>query len=110
MMRQLLALTREQGVEIFNGLGVSRVEDQRGRVAVELENGWKITASQVLIATNGFARRLIPRIDVQPARNQVMVTEPIDGLKLKGCFHYRKGYVYFRNIGQQSTYRWRSGP
>lgn len=101
MMQQLLSLAREQGVEIFNGLGISSLEDRQGRVEVMLENGWEISAPQVLIATNGFARRLIPRIDVQPARNQVLVTEPVDGLKLKGCFHYRKGYVYFRNIGNR---------
>jgi glycine/D-amino acid oxidase-like deaminating enzyme len=35
---------------------------------------------------------------VEPARNQVIVTKPIEGLKVKGCFHYDKGYFYFRNI------------
>ena len=35
---------------------------------------------------------------VQPARNQVLITEPIPNLLVKGCFHYDRGYFYFRNI------------
>jgi len=57
-----------------------------------------IKARKVLVATNGFAQQLLPNVELQPARNQVLITKPIDGLKLKGCFHYNKGYVYFRNI------------
>ena len=50
------------------------------------------------MATNGFARRLLPELQVQPARNQVLITQPIPGLKLKGCFHYDRGYYYFRDV------------
>ena len=27
-----------------------------------------------------------------------MITEPIKSLKIKGSFHYNRGYTYFRNI------------
>ena len=40
----------------------------------------------------------MPNLAIKPARNQVLITEPIKGLKLKGCFHYLRGYVYFRDI------------
>jgi len=53
---------------------------------------------RVLVAVNGFARQLIPTIDLYPARNQVLLTKPIPGLKVEGCFHYDRGYYYFRNI------------
>jgi glycine/D-amino acid oxidase-like deaminating enzyme len=53
---------------------------------------------KVVIATNGFAKSLLPIQDVEPARAQVLITKPIDGLKLKGAFHFFKGYYYFRNI------------
>jgi glycine/D-amino acid oxidase-like deaminating enzyme len=37
-------------------------------------------------------------LDLYPARNQVLLTKPIPGLKVAGCFHYDRGYFYFRNI------------
>ena len=31
----------------------------------------------------------------------VLITNPIKNLKIKGCFHYDKGFNYFRNINQR---------
>jgi glycine/D-amino acid oxidase-like deaminating enzyme len=50
------------------------------------------------LCTNGFTSGLLKNIEVYPARNQVITTKPIKGLKINGTFHYDKGYVYFRNI------------
>ena len=36
--------------------------------------------------------------NVQPARAQVIITKPINNLKIKGSFHLQEGYYYFRNI------------
>ena len=55
----------------------------------------------MIVATNGFARRLLPNLKVEAARNQVLVTKPLPSLTIKGCFHYDKGYFYFRNIGNR---------
>jgi glycine/D-amino acid oxidase-like deaminating enzyme len=55
----------------------------------------------VIIATNGFATELLKLKDVKPARAQVLITKPIDDLKIKGTFHYDEGYYYFRNIGNR---------
>jgi gamma-glutamylputrescine oxidase len=52
----------------------------------------------VIVCTNGFAKQLLPKLDVSPARAQVLITKPIKNLNLKGTFHYDKGYYYFRNI------------
>jgi glycine/D-amino acid oxidase-like deaminating enzyme len=60
-----------------------------------------LTAGKVLICTNGFARQFLPQHDVHPARAQVLVTTPIDDLKVKGTFHYQSGYYYFRNINDR---------
>jgi gamma-glutamylputrescine oxidase len=40
----------------------------------------------------------MPQLPVVPARNQVLLTPPIPNLKVEGCFHYDRGYFYFRNI------------
>ena len=36
-----------------------------------------------------------------PARGQVLLTDPVEGLKLKGTFHYDEGFYYFRNLGKR---------
>jgi glycine/D-amino acid oxidase-like deaminating enzyme len=56
-----------------------------------------LRVKKVFIATNGFAKQFLQE-DVQPARAQVLVTKPIDNLKIKGTFHLDRGYYYFRNI------------
>ena len=56
---------------------------------------------QLLICTNAFAKQLLPAMDVEPARGQVLVTSPIPGLKFKGTFHYDEGFYYFRNLGDR---------
>ena len=102
MMTTLLALARERGVRFFNGLTINQLKDD-GNQNVELitSEGWAFTVRKVIVATNGFAKRLLPNLEVQAARNQVLVTKPIPNLKIKGCFHYDKGYFYFRNIGNR---------
>lgn len=56
--------------------------------------GYKVVDERI----PGFARKLHSMSDVQPARNQVLITQPIPDLKVEGCFHYDRGYFYFRNI------------
>jgi glycine/D-amino acid oxidase-like deaminating enzyme len=50
------------------------------------------------ICTNAFTKQLLPEVDVIPGRGQVLITQPIPGLKIKGVFHFDKGYYYFREI------------
>jgi gamma-glutamylputrescine oxidase len=66
-------------------------------VDVETDKGLMHCAN-LIFCTNGFANALIPKLDLQPARAQVLVTEKIPHLKLNGTFHYDMGYYYFRNI------------
>jgi gamma-glutamylputrescine oxidase len=98
MMKALLEQAREKGVALFYGLGVSALESTSSGAVIHTEQGWEIRAGKVLVATNGFARRLLPELPVLPARNQVLITEPVENLPVKGCFHYDRGFFYFRNI------------
>ncbi len=101
MMTALIALARERGVRFFNGLTINTLNDANENVELITSEGWAFTARKVIVATNGFARRLLPHLEVEAARNQVLVTKPLPNLKIKGCFHYDKGYFYFRNIGNR---------
>lgn len=97
MMRRLLALAQEAGIHVLGGIPVAQLADR----AVVTAQGWTIAARQIIVATNGFARQLLPQLAVEPARNQVLVTEPVANLPFRGAFHYDRGYVYFRNIGER---------
>lgn len=101
MMQALLQKARDVGVEIINGLGVKTLESNAQCVRVLGQNGWEVWAQKVLVATNGFARDLLPELQVQAARNQVLITSEIPNLKIQGCFHYERGYYYFRNINSR---------
>ncbi len=101
MMSSLLDLAIEKGVRIFNGVSIKEINDYSDKVHFLTENGWEISANRVLVTTNGFSKKLIKDLDVTPARNQVLITKPIQNLKVKGCFHYDCGYVYFRNVGNR---------
>lgn len=101
MMTALLAKAREMGVEIFNGIGVLEVEESSRGVELLTEQGWTIRSQSLIVATNGFAPRLFPDLELKPARNQVLITQPLPGLRLKACFHYDRGYYYFRNIDER---------
>ncbi len=105
MMSTLLNLCKSKGIILFNGIEINEIidskSDSKNGVTLLTKEGWEITTNKVIVATNGFARRLLPDLEVIPARNQVLITKPIEGLKLKGCFHYDKGYYYFRNVGNR---------
>jgi gamma-glutamylputrescine oxidase len=98
MMRHLLAKAQALGVLFLNGLDIRSIEEEGGTVVLHSVEGWQFSVAKLLVCTNGFARRLMPTLQVQAARNQVVVTAPIPNLALRGCFHYDRGYFYFRNI------------
>jgi len=87
---------KEAGVSILNQCEVTSINDLNTSVEIKT-NHFTFSTHKVLIATNGFASQL--GIDlVKPARAQVLITKPIQGLPIKGSFHLDKGYYYFRNI------------
>ncbi|MBT9392130.1 FAD-binding oxidoreductase [Hymenobacter sp. NST-14] len=100
LMQALLRKAWAAGVTVLHGCPVQRLEPTAGAVRVHLA-GPMLEAGQVLLATNAFSRELVPALDVVPGRGQVLVTEPIPGLRLPGTFHYDKGYYYFRQVGQR---------
>ena len=101
MMSSLLQLARSMDINILHGVEVDSFQSNVKNVIVSTKSLGEITCSQLLIATNGFAKQLLPNIDVQPGRAQVLITSPIPQLKIKGCFHMDQGYYYFRNVGNR---------
>lgn len=98
MIEALLQIAAAKGVKLLNGLEIKYFEGSSNQVFIQTAENWQIQANKVLVATNGFARRLFPDIQVQPARNQVLITQPIANLRVKGAFHFDRGYFYFRDV------------
>lgn len=101
MMRSFLRKAQELDIQILNGCEVLDYTETASGVDIRLSNGWILSAGHLTIATNGFTNSLLPELDLQPARNQVLITRPIPDLPFRGCFHYDRGYYYFRNVGQR---------
>jgi gamma-glutamylputrescine oxidase len=96
-IKELISLAKKNKINLIFGLKVKKIE----RNCLILESGISLKSSQIIVCTNGFAKRLLPNFDVQPARNLVLVTNPLTNLKVKGAFHYQEGFYYFRNIGNR---------
>jgi glycine/D-amino acid oxidase-like deaminating enzyme len=94
----LLKKAQKNDIRIINGLSVESFEDHGSQVSVQLPDGMSFTTKKLIVCTNGFAKKLMPSLEVNPARAQVLITEPIDDLPFKGTFHFDRGYYYFRNI------------
>jgi gamma-glutamylputrescine oxidase len=99
MMEALLSKAHQEGIKILNNCAVENFQDDINGVKVETNN-FEFSTKNVLIATNGFAAKLIAQ-PVKPARAQVLITKPIKDLHIKGTFHLDEGYYYFRNINNR---------
>ena len=99
MMQALLKVAMAANVLILNSKTVTLYNETSCAVEVTLDDFSFIT-KKLLFASNGFANKLTNGA-VKPARAQVLITEPIPGLKIKGTFHLDKGYYYFRNLGER---------
>lgn len=97
LMRALLQKAMESGVELRTNADVLSMEEHAMGVHLPLRDGEVLESEQVLVATNGYTPALLPDLDVLPARGQVLLTEQIEGLRLRGTFHMDEGFYYFRD-------------
>ena len=96
MMAALMQKVTSLGIKILNNITVESFSEENGQVQLKTHQ-FELKTPKLLITTNGFAFQLgIP--SVKPARAQVLITEPIEDLQLRGTFHLEEGFYYFRNI------------
>ena len=96
MMMGLLDLALKQDILILNSITVTSFEEHATHVSIQTDK-FKMESSHLLVATNGFAKEILHE-EVKPARAQVLITNPIKNLSVKGTFHMYKGFNYFRNV------------
>lgn len=101
---KLLVSTQKElaknGIIVLNGIEVLQIYPDQGEVLIETNYG-EIRSKKVGVTINGFAKKLLPELAVEPARAQVLVTSGIKNLQAIGTFHLDKGYYYFRNVGNR---------
>ncbi len=100
-LKHLEQLAIQLGVHISYAAQVDAWLEQGSIMEISTKVGLKYRSKRIILATNAFTKRLIPEIDLMPARNQVLITEEIEDLAWKGCFHVDRGYIYFRNVGKR---------
>lgn len=98
LMRTLLRQVQSEGVLVRTGVEIANIEDSPSGVELRTAKGEHWSAPQVVLATNGYTGGIMPAVGILPARGQVLLTEPIAGLRLRGTFHANEGFYYFRDL------------
>lgn len=101
LCQALLKLVQSMGVTVLNNITIKSFEKMNGHLVLHTDQPFTFTTSQLLVCTNAFARQLLPQLDIEPARGQILVTSPIEQLPFKGTFHYEEGFYYFRDLGDR---------
>jgi glycine/D-amino acid oxidase-like deaminating enzyme len=101
MMKALWQKVLKAGVMILSGVCVTGFHEEGQQVSIQTLDHTNILGRKLCITMNGFTQSLIPELPVKPGRAQVLITKPIESLKLRGSFHYDAGYYYFRNVGNR---------
>ncbi|KFF03580.1 NAD(P)/FAD-dependent oxidoreductase [Chryseobacterium luteum] len=101
LLQKLLEKCHELKIEFLFGTEVGNIVETSNEIEVQLSESLSIKSSQIIHCTNAFASKFLKREEIIPARGQVILTEPVEGLKLRGTFHYDEGFYYFRNLGNR---------
>jgi gamma-glutamylputrescine oxidase len=101
LLESLVQLVHSLDISILTQVEVKKMEIHSDRVVLGTNLPVALSAARVLVCTNAFVKTLLPDLDIRPARGQILLTEPIQGLKIKGAFHYDEGFYYFRNLGDR---------
>ena len=101
LITALLRRVQSLGVQVLTNINVKGFHQQDGKISVETTNELDFSTSQLLLCTNAFTKALLPDADIIPNRGQVVVTNEIPSLRIKGTFHFDKGFYYFRNLGSR---------
>lgn len=101
LLQKLLEKCHEQKIEFLFGTEVKTIDENADEIEVCLSEDLSVKAGKIIYCTNAFSSKFLEKEEIIPARGQILLTEPVDGLKLKGTFHYDEGFYYFRNLGNR---------
>ncbi|MBK9270940.1 MAG: FAD-binding oxidoreductase [Saprospiraceae bacterium] len=100
-MKMILSLMKKfyaLGGQIYFNTSVLQWQEETEQLTISCNHGFTFSAQKLLLATNGFAKQLMPELQLTAARNHVLVLKTQNPLLLTGAYHHHKGYVYFRPV------------
>ncbi|MFM8771448.1 MAG: NAD(P)/FAD-dependent oxidoreductase [Candidatus Kapaibacterium sp.] len=103
----LWGLAQRAGVMIRTGAEVMSIEDATDHATVHVRVGtsdYQVRTGNVVVSTNAWIPELVSTgiaSQIQPARGQIIITEPLASMPLRGSYHYDEGYVYFRPVNDR---------
>ena len=101
MMRALRTKINKGNIDFFSNTTLEKFELQKDEELLTLnlkKSEFKLTCKKLAICNNAFVNQILPTLNINPGRGLIIISKPIKNLKIKGSFHYEKGYYYFRNI------------
>jgi glycine/D-amino acid oxidase-like deaminating enzyme len=104
LLKSLLTYVQSKGVLVHTGTRLLSWEEDQNKLALNLNSNGKtntVFARKMAICTNAFAKALLPNLELEPGRGQVLITKELDEAPFNGVFHYDDGYYYFRNVGKR---------
>lgn len=101
LLQKLVEKCHELKVEFLFGTEVENIIESSSEIEVQLSENLSVKSNQLIHCTNAFASTFLKEEEIIPARGQIILTEPIENLQLKGTFHYDEGFYYFRNLGNR---------
>lgn len=108
LMSALWHMAEDRGVRLRTGCTVTSVSVQGDGVTLHCSDGMSTTdlrCEHVVLATNAASVELegidVPGRTIEPARGQIVITEPRAKQPLRGSYHYDDGFYYFRSVGRR---------
>jgi len=101
LLIKLVEKCHELKVEFLCATEVKSVSETENEVEIKIDENLILKSDKVIFCTNAFSSKFLKSEEIIPARGQIILTEPIENLKLKGTFHYDEGFYYFRNLGNR---------
>ena len=99
MIQGLRSKLNQKDIFFFTNTEVTQLDTDQKKVVTK-SNGENLSFrfKKLALCNNAFVKQFFNDLEVDPGRGLVLVTTPINNLKIKGSFHYEEGYYYFRNF------------
>ena len=96
MVRAMRKSLFKQGIEVIHGIEATSLGRELDGWCLRTKAGG-IQTKRVFVCTNAWASSLLD-LDVAPAPNVVVVSQPLQRLALNNTLHHDRGYVYAREV------------
>ena len=96
LYRTIYRYAQNLGINLLGGFEVLKWESDT-EITITTRQQINLKTKNLILCTNAFTPNLVDE-DISPCRGQVIVSEKMDQLPIKGLYHYDNGYYYWRDI------------